>query len=289
MRDWEPIGAGGESGYTAGDPLHPGHRLRRHGSALRPRARTRRSPARRRRRSPEPARARLDAAARVLEGRSARALLRESVSLQDDRRREDAGRRSAPISRVPIRAFRRTLDAAAAAQTDRNGKRGVIYTIAPSPLRAPMVWVGTDDGLIQLTTDDGKTWQNVTPPALTPWSRVTMIEASHFDANAAYASVDRHQLAGLRAVHLSHARHAARRWQTITNGLPAGVYVHVGEGRSAAPRPAVRRHRARRVRLVRRRRQLAAAAAQPAGRRRCATSRSTATISSSRRTAAASG
>ncbi len=57
------------------------------------------------------------------------------------------------------------LDAAAAAQTDRNGKRGVIYTIAPSPLLVPMVWVGTDDGLIHVTTNDGRSWQNVTPPA----------------------------------------------------------------------------------------------------------------------------
>src|SRR4029077_15906821 len=57
-----------------------------------------------------------------------------------------------------------TLDAAAAAQTDRNGKRGVIYTIAPSPANPPLLWIGTDDGLIQFTPDDGKTWNNVTPP-----------------------------------------------------------------------------------------------------------------------------
>src|SRR6185503_9486477 len=77
-----------------------------------------------------------------------------------------------------------TLDPTAAAQTDRNGKRGVIYTIAPSPLNAPLLWIGTDDGLIQLTNDDGKTWSNITPPAITSWSRVTMLEASHFEANS---------------------------------------------------------------------------------------------------------
>ena len=85
------------------------------------------------------------------------------------------------------------IDEVTAKNTDRNGNRGVIYTVAPSPLRAPLVWIGTDDGLIQLTADDGKTWQNVTPPAVTAWSRVTGIEASHFDANEAYASIDRHQ------------------------------------------------------------------------------------------------
>ena len=88
-----------------------------------------------------------------------------------------------------------------------------------------MVWIGTDDGLIQLTMNDGKTWQNVTPPELTPWSRVTMIEASHFDVNEAYAAVDRHQLEDFDP-HIYRTRDAGKTWQTITNGLPAGVYVH---------------------------------------------------------------
>src|SRR5439155_10753462 len=118
-----------------------------------------------------------------------------------------------------------TLDAAAAAQSDRNGKRGVIYTIAPSPLAPATVWVGTDDGLIQLTTDDGKRWQNVTPDALTDWSRVTMLEASHFDGKTAYASVDRHQLQDFTP-YLYRTRDLGKSWQPIANGLPAGVYVH---------------------------------------------------------------
>ena len=109
---------------------------------------------------------------------------------------------------------------------DRNGKRGVVYTIAPSPMAAPMMWVGTDDGLIHVTTNDGKTWQNVTPAALTPWSRVTMIDASHFDVNAAYASVDRHQLQDFEP-YIYRTRDMGKTWQKITNGLPAGVYVHV--------------------------------------------------------------
>jgi hypothetical protein len=117
------------------------------------------------------------------------------------------------------------LDAAAAAQVDRNGKRGVIYTIAPSPLRAPLLWIGTDDGQIQLTTDDGTTWQNVTPPAITSWSRITMMEASHFDANVAYASVDRHQLQDFDP-YIYRTRDMGKTWQRVSNGLPAGVYVH---------------------------------------------------------------
>jgi hypothetical protein len=102
----------------------------------------------------------------------------------------------------------------------------VIYAVSPSPLRAPMVWIGTDDGFIQVTSDDGKTWQNVTPAALTAWSRVTMIEASHFDVNAAYASVDRHQLQDFEP-YIYRTRDQGKTWQAITAGLPAGVYVHV--------------------------------------------------------------
>jgi hypothetical protein len=118
------------------------------------------------------------------------------------------------------------LDATAAAATDRNGKRGVIFTIAPSALSAPQIWIGTDDGLIQLTTDDGKTWTNVTPAAITSWSRLTMIEASHYDPSSAYASVDRHQLQDFDP-YIYRTRDMGKTWKKITNGLPAGVYVHV--------------------------------------------------------------
>ncbi|HEY6802523.1 MAG TPA: hypothetical protein VI306_02990 [Pyrinomonadaceae bacterium] len=101
---------------------------------------------------------------------------------------------------------------------------GVVYTIAPSPLRAPMLWIGTDDGNIQLTNDDGKTWTNVTPPQLSAWSKVTMIDASHFNVNEAYAAIERHQLEDYDP-YIYRTRDAGKTWQKITNGLPAGVYV----------------------------------------------------------------
>ena len=116
------------------------------------------------------------------------------------------------------------LDAAAAADAPTDKRRGVIYTIAPSPLRDYFVWVGTDDGLIHLTTDDGKTWKNVTPSALTAWSKVTMIDASHYDENVAYATVERHQLQDYEP-HIYRTRDSGKTWQQITRGLPAGVYV----------------------------------------------------------------
>ncbi|HWW60668.1 MAG TPA: hypothetical protein VN181_04800, partial [Thermoanaerobaculia bacterium] len=87
------------------------------------------------------------------------------------------------------------LDAVTAALRPGTGTRfGVVYAIAPSRLAANDIWVGTDDGLIWRTRDEGGHWENVTPRALTPWSKVGIIDASHFDGETAYAAVDRHRL-----------------------------------------------------------------------------------------------
>ena len=102
---------------------------------------------------------------------------------------------------------------------------GVVYTIGPSPLSATMVWVGTDDGLIHVTRDDGKTWDNVTPPAMTAWSKVSQIEAGHFGPGTAYASVDRHRLADNKPyVYATHD--GGKTWTNIVNGIPTGAYVN---------------------------------------------------------------
>ena len=105
-------------------------------------------------------------------------------------------------------------------------RKGVIYTIAPSPREANRIWVGTDDGQIQLTTDGGTSWKNVTPAELTPWSKVSIIDASHFDSQSAYAAVDRHRLEDYRP-YVYRTRDNGRTWQKITNGLPDNVYVNV--------------------------------------------------------------
>jgi hypothetical protein len=118
-----------------------------------------------------------------------------------------------------------TLDPTTAAMTDRNGRRGVIYSVAPSPVEKPLIWAGTDDGWIQLTTNDGGGWQNVTPSAMKSWDRVTAIEASHTDSNTAYAAVDRHQLSDF-GPHLYRTRDLGKTWQEIVRGLPADGYVH---------------------------------------------------------------
>ena len=224
IRDWEPIAPGGESGFTAGDALHPGIVFGGSGSPHDLETNTPVSgtttP-----RSTETARADWTQPL-VFSKANRRALYYASQFLF---RTTDGAKTWTQISPDLTRAEvvePPTLDATARAQVDRNGKRGVIYTIAPSPLKAPTVWVGTDDGLIHLTTDDGAHWQNVTPAAVTPWSRVTTMQASHFDESAAYASVDRHQLQDFDP-YIYRTRDMGRSWQKITTGLPAGVYVHV--------------------------------------------------------------
>jgi len=108
----------------------------------------------------------------------------------------------------------------------RPSQRGVIYTIAPSYEEENTIWVGTDDGLIHLTRDAGKTWADVTPPALTPWAKVSLMDASHFDANTAYAAVNTFRLDDLRP-HIYRTRDAGKTWQHITDGIPDGAVINV--------------------------------------------------------------
>jgi photosystem II stability/assembly factor-like uncharacterized protein len=230
MRDWEPLCAGGEAGYTAPDPLRPGMlfggtvtvcNVDLNGSSV----------------NVSPERAMAPGEARhvwtqplVFSRSDPRALYFANQFLY---KTTDGGANWSRISQDLTRedpGVPPNLDEAAAAdvtpQQAQNKRRGVIDTIAPSPVLVPMVWVGTDDGSIHVTSNDGRTWQNVTPPALTAWSKVAMIDASHFDFNEAYAAVERHQLEDFDP-HIYRTRDGGRTWQTITNGLPAGVYVHV--------------------------------------------------------------
>ncbi len=224
MRDWEPVAAGGESGCTQGDPLHPG--IIYGGTGERYDMELNHSiPGTT---APEgPEKARTDwTQPLVLSQADPRALYyanqyvfkstdsaRSWTRISDDLTRPDPG--------IPA-----NLDKTAADQTDANGRRGVVYAVAPSPLLVPMVWIGTDDGLIKVTTTDGKAWTDVTPPEVKAWDRITTVEASRFDFNAAYASVDRHQLEDF-GPHIYRTRDMGKTWQTITTGLPANGYVHV--------------------------------------------------------------
>lgn len=101
---------------------------------------------------------------------------------------------------------------------------GVVYTIAPSPLDAGLIWVGSDTGLIHVTRDGGKTWKNVTPRTVGEWSKISMIEASHFNPAEAYAAIDRHRLDD-QAPYLYRTRDFGQSWQPITEGLHAPAFL----------------------------------------------------------------
>ena len=98
-------------------------------------------------------------------------------------------------------------------------RRGVIYTIAPSFKDINTIWCGTDDGLIQVTKDGGRSWKNVTPNSITSWSKVSLMEAGHFDVNTAYAAVNRIRVDDMKP-HIYKTKDGGKTWKEIVNGLP---------------------------------------------------------------------
>ncbi|MGA2237269.1 MAG: glycoside hydrolase [Terriglobales bacterium] len=111
------------------------------------------------------------------------------------------------------------------ADPEKGKHRGVIYSIAPSPKDANLIWAGTDDGLIHVTRDGGRNWQNVTPSELMPWSKVAQVDASHFDTPTAYAAVNRFRLDDLHP-YIYRTHDGGKSWQKIVNGLPENEPVN---------------------------------------------------------------
>jgi len=229
FRDWRPVGAGGESGYIATDPLDPnilyggsfGAEVAKYnlatgqGEDIAPSLahlgnyrRTWTLPLVISPRDPHELYFSNQILFRTKDGGQSWQVLSPDLT------REDPG--------VPP-----NLDPSAAGNVDPGvGKRrGVIYAIAPSPLVAGEIWVGTDDGLIQVTRDDGKTWQNVTPPDLTPWSKVGILEASRHDRNTVYAAIDRHRLEDLKP-HIERTHDGGKTWTEVVKGIPEGSFVN---------------------------------------------------------------
>src|SRR5262245_45508025 len=105
----------------------------------------------------------------------------------------------------------------------------VIFAIAESPKEKGLIWVGTNDGLVQLTRDGGKKWTNVTKniPDLPPWGTVSNIEPSRYEAGTAYLTVDFHQVNN-RDPFIYKTKDFGKTWQAITNGIPHSMlsYAH---------------------------------------------------------------
>jgi len=99
-----------------------------------------------------------------------------------------------------------------------------IFAAAESPVQKDLLWVGTDDGVVQVSTDGGKNWSNVTPKDLPEWSMISIIEPSHYDAGTAYIAVDRHKLDDLHPF-IYRTRDFGKSWAKIASGISEGSYV----------------------------------------------------------------
>jgi photosystem II stability/assembly factor-like uncharacterized protein len=221
--DWRPIEAGDENGYIAADPLHPGviyggfvtrEDLGNEEIQLMPPTLAQTGSFRRTWTLPlvfSPIDPQVLYFGSQVLFRTADAGSSWQV-ISPDLTREDPG--------VPA-----NLDAATAADAPSAKRRGVVYTIGPSYVRAGEIWTGTDDGRIQLTKDEGKNWEDVTPAEITAWSKVTHIEPSHFDAGTAYAAVDRHRLEDL-APYLYRTQDFGKSWRRISRWIPDGSFLN---------------------------------------------------------------
>ncbi|MFI5235806.1 MAG: WD40/YVTN/BNR-like repeat-containing protein [Gemmatimonadales bacterium] len=221
FREWHPVGLE-EYGYAAPDPLHPG--IIYGGKVTRYDERTGQV----QEVGPVPVRNgthRFDRTAPLVFSEADPHLLFFGLEVLWTTR--DGGQSWRQISPDLTRADPGIPASLGIYQNDAKGvHRGEIYAIAPSPRDTGVVWAGTDDGLIQVTTDGGRHWRDVTPRELTPWSKVTQLDASHFDTRSAYASVSRLRVDNL-APYIFRTHDGGKSWTKIVTGIPADEPVDV--------------------------------------------------------------
>ncbi|MFT5215701.1 MAG: photosystem II stability/assembly factor-like uncharacterized protein [Glaciecola sp.] len=101
-------------------------------------------------------------------------------------------------------------------------QRAIVYAIGPSHLDKNIIWAGTDDGLVHVTLDGGKTWKDVTPSAITSWDKISQIDAGHFDKGTAYIAVNAIRKDDMKP-HIFKTHDFGASWQEITSGMnPSG-------------------------------------------------------------------
>jgi photosystem II stability/assembly factor-like uncharacterized protein len=100
-----------------------------------------------------------------------------------------------------------------------------IFSVVESPVQKDLIWAGSDDGLVHITTDGGKNWSDVTPKAMPEWGTVSMIEASPYDAGTAYVAVERHRLDDF-SPYIFKTADFGKTWTSIHSGIPADDYAH---------------------------------------------------------------
>src|SRR5262249_32335023 len=127
-----------------------------------------------------------------------------------------------------------------------------VFTIAPSPKDASLIWSGSDDGYVQVTRDGGRSWRTVTPKDLPAFSRISLIEASPFRAGTAYVAANHYQrddfapyvyrtddygetwtkiVAGIKPRDFARAiREDTKRAKMLYLGTEHGVYISFDDG-----------------------------------------------------------
>jgi len=101
-------------------------------------------------------------------------------------------------------------------------QRAIVYALAPSPLDKDIIWAGTDDGLVHITTDGGKTWNNVSPPMLTSWDKISQIDASHFERGMAFIAVNAIRKDDMKP-HILKTHDFGKTWSEVVAGMnPSG-------------------------------------------------------------------
>jgi photosystem II stability/assembly factor-like uncharacterized protein len=103
-----------------------------------------------------------------------------------------------------------------------------ISAVAESPKQVGVIWVGSDDGLVHLSKDDGKTWKNLTGklPEFPEWATIKMIEASRYEAGTAFVVVDAHLLGDTKP-YLYRTTDFGETWETLSDSMPSNNYLHV--------------------------------------------------------------
>lgn len=215
LRDWRPVGAE-EYGYVAADPLHEGivygGKLNRFDGRSGDVQNV----------TPDPLRRKGLRWVRTMpvlfSPVDPHVLYLASNKVHETR---DGGRHwrtiSGDLSR-PSPAVPPNLGNFAALDPEHGAHRGVVYALAPSPRRLNLLWAGTDDGLIHVTHDGGRNWQDVTPDPLVPWAKISQLEASHFDTSTAYAAINTLRLDDA-APHAWRTRDGGRHWTRIVQGI----------------------------------------------------------------------
>ncbi len=105
-----------------------------------------------------------------------------------------------------------------AKEMESMARRAVIYALAPSSLDVNLIWAGTDDGKVHVTRDGGKTWEDVTPPQISSWDKVSQIDAGHFDKDVAYIAINAIRKDDMKP-YVYKTRDGGETWELVNNGM----------------------------------------------------------------------